>query len=768
MKKGLLVLILGFVFCIGKISAQEYFGFLHDNWAGINSIDLNVSTIQDSRYKFDLNLAAFDVNIYNNYIGIRRELLRDLRRDTYDDQGDFRATYLIENPSNRDKFLDFGATLNGPSFMFNIGRKNSLAFTSKVRFKTQLTDLSPDLAKLAWEELDYPLLWETSLDNERFSIQAMGWSEYGIAYGREILDMGNHYLKGGIRMKVLQGLVAAYIFADDLKYNFTNSDTLSLFSTDVSYGHSTNIIVDDNQNVGYDYVSNPTVGFDFGFTYEWRPRDKSEYTYDMDGKTGLYRRDINKYKLKVGFAVNDLGRLKFEKDPRSASFTADIDNWDITDLGIEDVETFDQVINTTFVRDVDDEGEFKMQLPTTMVINVDYNIWKGFYVNFTPYIALQRRGDADKISNNTVFMLSPRFEHKWIGLGFPYTFNTFGSGTHQLGVHLRVGPLFVGTNDFIALGFKEDMYAANFYAGLKVPIPYGKPKDKDGDLVSNRKDKCKKDPGLWDNRGCPDSDGDGLLDNEDDCPNAAGPTENNGCPYADVDGDGIPDKDDECPEEAGPVENNGCPWGDTDADGLTDDIDTCPEVAGPEENNGCPWGDIDEDGVMDNVDGCPEEFGPEENEGCPWGDADGDSVLDNVDECPKTPGPVENNGCPVLEKEEEEILQKAFDNLEFESGRAVIKYSSYKDLDKITEIMNNRPGSILKIEGHTDSTGSDELNMKLSEERALAIKTRLVEKGIADDRFIVNWYGETRPIEDNNTAAGRQANRRVEMEIVFE
>lgn len=776
MKRGIKHLLLA-CFCLVTINntfAQEYFGFLQDNWAGINAIDLNPSLIQDNRYKFDMNLVGFDVDVYNNYIGVRRQLIRDLRNDAFNEDDDFRDTYLIENQNSDRKFLDVSTTVQGPGFMFNIGRKNSLAFTSKVHAKVQMTDLSPDLAKLAWEELDYPLLWQTNLDNENFSLQAMSWSEYGIAYGREIFDMGNHYLKGGIRLKLLQGHGAAYIYADNLRYNFKNDDTLSIFNTNVSYGHSDNLIYENDEfSYKHEFISNPTVGVDFGFTYEWRP-NHGDYTYDMNGETGLYRRDKNKYKLKLGFAVNDIGRLRYQKDPRSADFNADIEDWDITNLGIEDLETFDQLITDTYGQDVNDDGEFLMQLPTTMVLNADYNIWKGFYVSLTPYIALQRRNNANKIANHSVIMLSPRFEHKWVGVGLPYTYNTFGSGTHQLGFYLRMGPLYIGSSDFLALGFKEDMYAANVYAGLKVPVPFGKPKDKDGDLVSNRKDDCKKKPGTWENMGCPDSDGDGLLDNEDDCPEEFGPVDNQGCPWPDTDEDGIADKEDECPEEAGPVENNGCPvaeidtLSDLDEDGILDVDDKCPEEFGPAENDGCPYGDRDEDGTSDEFDNCPDTPGAIDNGGCPWSDTDGDGLLDNVDRCPKTPGPESNDGCPELKEEEKQIMEEAFNNLEFESGRAVIKASSYKDLDKIVDILESRPGAVLKIEGHTDATGGDALNMQLSKERALAVKQRLVEKGIASDRFFVNWYGETRPIADNNTPEGRKANRRVELQIMFE
>ena len=101
-----------------------------------------------------------------------------------------------------------------------------------------------------------------------------------------------------------------------------------------------------------------------------------------------------------------------------------------------------------------------------------------------------------------------------------------------------------------------------------------------------------------------DKDGDGVADKDDKCPKEAGTAATNGCP--DKDGDGVADKDDKCPDVAGLATNHGCPTPDKDGDGVADDVDKCPTVYGDASNNGCPvqksTGDTDGDGINDDVD----------------------------------------------------------------------------------------------------------------------------------------------------------------------
>ena len=146
-------------------------------------------------------------------------------------------------------------------------------------------------------------------------------------------------------------------------------------------------------------------------------------------------------------------------------------------------------------------------------------------------------------------------------------------------------------------------------------------------------------------------------------------------------------------------------------------------------------------------------------------------MLDKDDSCPDIAGTVELKGClpePELKEEEKKVLEKAFSNLEFASGKDIIKKTSLPYLDELAELLKAHVNDwVLVMSGHTDNQGDDAKNMILSEKRVKAVKKYLVSKGEKEDRIEISWYGSTRPIADNNTEEGRQKNRRVEMKIVF-
>ncbi|MGO3182797.1 MAG: OmpA family protein [Aequorivita sp.] len=259
--------------------------------------------------------------------------------------------------------------------------------------------------------------------------------------------------------------------------------------------------------------------------------------------------------------------------------------------------------------------------------------------------------------------------------------------------------------------------------------------------------------------GGKDTDGDGIYDKDDECPETPGLAEFNGCP--DTDGDGIPDHLDECPNTPGLAEFNGCP--DTDGDGIPDHLDECPTVAGLAEYNGCP--DTDGDGVPDNLDKCPNEAGPAENDGCPWPDRDGDGVPDHEDQCPDVAGTVANKGCPEVSVEIIKQLNDYSKTVLFDLNKSTIRKDSYGALQNIADIMKEYPNASFHIGGHTDSSGRDSYNMKLSKERAASVKDYLETIGMDGERLTSEGYGEEQPIATNKTAAGRQENRRVEISL---
>ena len=105
-------------------------------------------------------------------------------------------------------------------------------------------------------------------------------------------------------------------------------------------------------------------------------------------------------------------------------------------------------------------------------------------------------------------------------------------------------------------------------------------------------------------------------------------------------------------------------------------------------------------------------------------------------------------------------------NILFASGKSILTAGSYKELDRLLETLTDNPQMKIEISGHTDKTGSEQLNLVLSEERSKSVVEYLVRKGIDRSRLAYKGFGSAQPIDVNSTAAGRAKNRRVEFKIL--
>lgn len=808
--KKLLVLSIFFLFFSLQTKAQSFLPFATSNYAGITGVHLQPASIADSRYKFDMAISSTDASFYNTFYGIdpymlsHPKLLKDL---------DFKdPKYVSRNMNGSDKTGIICETQDILSFMVTLSDKDAIAFTPSVRSIINIDNMTESLAVLI-DQLDKETnLWDLKLKNENLNTQVNSWVEYGFTYARVLMDNEKHFLKAGVTMNINQGLGSAYLFMKDLNYEVNDTSTVSFYNTFTNYGTSDNL----NQDFTYHFNANPSLSFNLGVVYEYRP-NWINYKYDMDGKTNLWRRDQDKYLFRIGFTASDLGSVRYRRNPDSKDFIADINNLDLSTTNIDNIADLNHFIDSAFtVYDVPDK--YTQRLPISLSMQADVRIAEGLYLNFTPFIALNRGNNVvNKVHYISTYNLVPRYDKKWFGVSVPVQYNSFKQW--NIGFGMRIGPLWFGSNDiFSILTSSKNRFGTSASVALKIPILYSRPHDRDNDKVSDKKDlcpdiagllaldgcpdadldgvtdqkdKCPDVPGLKEFDGCPDTDGDGIIDQNDQCPEVKGIPAFNGCP--DSDGDSIIDQNDACPMNAGSRLMNGCP--DQDDDGIADNLDNCPTVAGTRENKGCPFTDSDGDGIIDEADYCPAVKGPVDNHGCPYSDTDydsipdkdddcpsipglavfkgcpdtdGDGISDKYDLCPTIPGIAQNDGCPEIKKEEQEILKKAFDNLEFETGKSVIKKASLVSLDGLADVMKKRSEFKLSLSGHTDNVGKPESNLTLSKNRTLAVKDFLVKSGIESDRIKTEWFGQTRPVAENTTPQGRQKNRRVEMKIVFE
>ena len=542
------------------------------------------------------------------------------------------------------------------------------------------------------------------------------------------------------------------------------------------------------------------AAIDFGFA--WKPIENLQISAALTDLGFIYWTKSSQYRCSVDTVFDGVGQINYS-DPR---YHVDHDpNKEFsTDSLMSAVgENLKGLLNG--VRMSGAGKGFAKMASARFNIGIDANFWDNRVgVGIVSATRLYNARLYEEVTFGVAFR-----PVNWFNIAATYSLMNNGKYSN-IGAGLGFMP-YDGINLTLALDYIPTSYAALPNKDASAPKQYFLPdkakmvnlalgfsicwgsnrRDKDKDGVWDKIDMCPETPRgvavdsvgvpYIDSLGCDkDTDGDGVEDYRDKCPGtpkeAYGKVDSVGCPL-DTDGDGVPDYLDECPdtpkEAYGMVDEKGCPK-DSDGDGVPDYLDECPDT--PEaaratvDKKGCPK-DGDGDGVPDYKDECPDTpekaIGFVDAKGCEL-DSDGDGVPDYKDECPTVPGVKENKGCPELKREVRQLLQKAMQGIEFESGKATIKKKSYPLLDQIAQIFIENSNYIIEVQGHTDNTGSPELNKTLSDKRAHAVMDYMIKKGVEAHRLSAVGYGQDQPIADNKTKAGRQKNRRVEFKISFE
>lgn len=264
-----------------------------------------------------------------------------------------------------------------------------------------------------------------------------------------------------------------------------------------------------------------------------------------------------------------------------------------------------------------------------------------------------------------------------------------------------------------------------------------------------------------------DTDSDGLSDYEEIRTYATNPT------VADADADGLTDREEIVTHRTDPLKK------DSDADGLTDgdeirkfqtdalaaDSDRDQLTDGQEINTHRTLpgkADTDEDGLADGIELLTQKTDPLKK------DTDGGGLDDNV-EVSRNMNPLMAQDDVPRQKEEKKVVTFEIDNgkdvvlegIVFETGSARVTRESERILDEVVSELRTNTGLTVEVQGHTDNTGSRSTNMKLSQQRADAVKDYLMKKGIAGERLVAKGYGPDRPITANTSAEERKRNRRI-------
>ncbi len=480
MKKIIVILILSTALFGRNTSAQTLNGMATGNYAGIAGLNFNPASIVDSRLKFDLNIASGQVYFYNNFLDAKPLLFarRMLQDDPYNSS--FAA---VKNDLMKPIAPPPGGVVRARqnsefqlplSFMLTTGKRSAIALNLRNRYELTVDNLNPLTAQMFYEELNEPKLFGVAMNNNGFTNNFMNWQEVGFTYGRVLMNANKHFIKAAVTAKWLGGNAASYIHADELSVTFKDPATLSMYSPRMEYARTIRADVDLFTRRGlFSSLEAQSVGWDLGFVYEFRGRIGNFKYTDEDYQNRL-RRDKNKYTLRLGIALNDIGRLEYDRLPLTRDHSANISNWNFSGVKANNLREWDTAYSKQVNYIAGADSTFSVRLPTGFIANADLHLFGGFYIN----AALQRRVEnigkeaTTSLFSPEWFAITPRFEGRHFGLYIPLLIR---NNTSQVGATVRLGPLYIGSNNLMALIQNPLVPSADVHAGFRIPIGFGKP-----------------------------------------------------------------------------------------------------------------------------------------------------------------------------------------------------------------------------------------------------------------------------------------------------
>jgi len=464
--------------------AQDFPGFRAGNYTGVNGVFFNPASIADSRYRFDFNLISVSTMVANNKASF------NLKNVTQSFDGDKLENEFIGTNAGLSTGL-VSADIHGPSLMFNAGKRAALAFTTRVRTMANIVDLDGQLAGQLIDDLDSDVTYPYQIkSNANMRLAVNAWTEFGGSYAQILKDDGAHFLKGGFTVKYLAGVANGYLNIDNLNatLNETTGGDEYLQNTtgriNIGFG---GVNVSNLEAKDFTKMESTGFGGDLGLVYEFRPNHEAYKSEDE----GNWLRDRNEYRFKIGVSLLDIGSIKYNRDmSRSGGYTIDVTGSErlfLNELEGKEIDEYKAYFASRpqFFTPVAGSAEstYKVSLPTTLQLDLDYHLHRGFYAQLAAQLPLQKEEAFNSISYTSV-TFTPRYEGRAIGVYLPVNYNSLTQ--LNAGVSLRMGPLFVGSGSLLTavLGDSKqaDVHVGLHFAGLHSKNKLRKIRDVNGKM----------------------------------------------------------------------------------------------------------------------------------------------------------------------------------------------------------------------------------------------------------------------------------------------
>jgi len=447
------------------------------NYSGINAVQLNPSSMHNSKSWLDIHLVSGDFFLQNNYLYLSKSefIIWDIFKPGFtlpthdEDYGtEVRSFYRYDNTRGKDAFINL--RINGPGAML-IWRDHAFGLHTAVRSVTSLHNIPYDLANFLYLGLNYKLQQNINYTSDkRFFVSQMSWLEVGLSYAYKVYARGFNRIDAGISVKRLFGLTGAYIVSDEVDYLVLDDSTLQVNNLRAEYGFS--LPIDYNSN-SIATVTDPLFsgggwGFDFGATFTRLKKPHQKQYFDK-----LCGQQYEDYLYRIGIALIDIGGITFKDRAQKHAIDNQSSYWE--DLNSFEFQTVNQLMDTISYQFYGDpaasyqDDRFTMWLPSALSVQFDYHHYRNWYVNSSLILPFQM--SRASLARPAQVAITPRYESYWFEANLPISLYDWYQ--LRMGLSLRFYFLTIGTEKLGTYFGLSNFNGMDVYFSIKVPLRKG-------------------------------------------------------------------------------------------------------------------------------------------------------------------------------------------------------------------------------------------------------------------------------------------------------
>ena len=459
-----------------RVHAQEMLGMSVGNYAGINGIELNPSSMHNNKTYLDVQLIASDIFFQNNYLYISKD---DYRFSNF-----FRSGYQwpvhLENygtgertfywySDKQDKNAYVNIRMNGPGAMLVRG-KDAIALTTSVRAVISAHNFPYDLATFSYLGLNYrPYQAIDFHDRRPFNGTGLVWGEIGLSYSRIIYERAFDKISAGISIRRLFGAAGLYVGSQNVDYIVYDDSTVNVKNLYMKGGLSLPVDYSDNSLSSKPLIKGGGFGFDLGVTYTHLKRYHGQQYFNT-----LCAQTYEDYDYRLGIALIDIGAIRFKTNAINYGIDNKSSYWQ--NLNHYHYVNINQLLDTLSYKFYGDytaaykDNNFMIWLPAAISIQLDYHYRDNWYVNGSLIYGLPFSGNT--IARPSQISITPRYEIRWLEVNMPVSL--YDWRLLRIGLSLRIYGFMIGTDKIGGYFHFNDFTGMDFYFSIKFFLEKGK------------------------------------------------------------------------------------------------------------------------------------------------------------------------------------------------------------------------------------------------------------------------------------------------------